>query len=319
MNIAVLLLLGILFILGGCATSYEVKPIAQNGTEIQFQNGSECLISDKINIATIAPQDGIHYRSKRRAMFVVAVKNESSKKFNFFNQNIKVKYNDQDGSVFLLSVYSYEDLVAEERRRQAWAAIGAGLEAMGDSMSAANAGYSNTYGSYSGNSYSNYGSNYQHSGTFSAQTYDYGAAQAAQNAARAKSDANFRRIAEDARKNNAHLANSILRKHTVMPQQWHGGEIQFDLPKLTPNGNLIFTVDTNGEIHSFNFSIKREDNYYQREQSIDPQITQNIEETVNSVTPKSEDKESTKKTLLRQYINKEISREEYSAKMKTLN
>jgi hypothetical protein len=47
--------------------------------------------------------------------------------------------------------------------------------------------------------------------------YNHAAAQAAQSAAQAKSDANFRRIAEDSRRNHAALARSSLRRHTIMP------------------------------------------------------------------------------------------------------
>lgn len=49
-----------------------------------------------------------------------------------------------------LPVMTYADRVKEEKRSQMWAAVGAGFAAAANSMNAANAGYSSTYGNYSG-------------------------------------------------------------------------------------------------------------------------------------------------------------------------
>ena len=50
-----------------------------------------------------------------------------------------------------LKVFSYDDLVREEQRRQAVRAFAAALGGLGRSMEAANAGYTNTSGTFMGN------------------------------------------------------------------------------------------------------------------------------------------------------------------------
>ena len=246
-------------LMGGCSKSYIIKPLPHAGTEVQFDRGRECLISNKNHTILLGPKPGGDFKSGRRAKFVASVKNGSNIKFSFSTDEIDVHYEDSSGGIIPLTIFTFEELAKEERRRQAWAAVGAGLQAMGDSLNAANAGYSNTYGSYSGNTYSSYGNSYQHTGRYSATTYNHAAAQAAQSAAQAKSDANFRRIAEDSRRNHAALARSSLRRHTIMPGQWHGGEIQFDLPNLTDSGRLNFVIRANKENHRFSFNINKPD------------------------------------------------------------
>jgi hypothetical protein len=56
----------------------------------------------------------------------------------------------QDGQSRDLHVYTYDELVSEERTRQAIQAIGVGLGAAGNAMSAASAGNYNATGYVSG-------------------------------------------------------------------------------------------------------------------------------------------------------------------------
>ena len=317
----------------GCAPSYNVKPVPQKHSKVQYKQGHECLVSQKQHVVSLGPQSGEYFRSKGRGSFVVAVHNRSKEEFIFSTENISASYTNEAGEQIEIQVMSYEDLVAEEKRRQAWAVVGASMQAMGDSMNAANAGYSNTYGSYSGNTYSSYGNSYNHYGSYSSTTYNYAAAQQAQNAANARTQQNMRNIAEDARRNNKRLANTILRKHTMTPGEWHGGEIQFKIPRLSTFGSLSFKVNVGSELHEFTFKIEKEQRSYRRpkkEQTVDQNQTKQIEKKTDKsipyervTEPKKETKkvvnfETAKKELFQRYRNGEITKEEYFEKYKVL-
>jgi hypothetical protein len=154
----------------------------------------------------------------------------------------------------MLKVFSYDELVAEEKKRQTWAAVAAALQGVSDSMNAANAGYSHTYGTYSGSAYSNTGKSAYGYGSYSSTTYNYAAAQAARNAAEAKSEARFARLDAEGRENLRNLSSTILKKETIFPSAWHGGIVKVTLPKVAEQPQEIdLVVDVAGEKHKFRF------------------------------------------------------------------
>ena len=74
---------------------------------------------------------------KKRGSIQLLVMNHGARPFNFGPENVTAKL--ADGTP--VAIISYEQLVKEEKKRQMWAAVAAGLAAAGNSMSAANAGY----------------------------------------------------------------------------------------------------------------------------------------------------------------------------------
>src|SRR3954466_14400751 len=122
---------------------------------------------------------------KKRGSVGVVVMNHGEKPFNFGPENVTAKL--ADGTP--VSVITYEQLVHEEKRRQTWAAVAAGLAAAGNSMSASSSGYYSGYGTYHGSTYGSFGStpfNSSTTGTVTVSGYDYGRAQAAQSLANAE-------------------------------------------------------------------------------------------------------------------------------------
>ena len=201
-------------LLSSCAgPGYAAKGKPSSGARVVYVDGKEALISKKRNSLSIAPMSsGLKPRSDED--FLLVFRNGSGGERVFSEENVQGEYRSSEGEVTPIKIYSYNDLVKKEKTRQAWAALGAGLQAAGDSMSAANAGYSNTYGSYSGSSYSPY-STVNSYGTYSSSTYDYGAANAARMAADARSDARIDRLQAQGSANLGALANNILKKQTV--------------------------------------------------------------------------------------------------------
>jgi hypothetical protein len=196
---------------------------------------------------------------KKRGSIELLVMNHSDKPFNFGPENVTAKLADETP----VAIITYEQLAHEEKRREMWAAVAAGLAAAGNSMSAANSGYYSGTAHYSGNTYGSLGGTSFNSTTYGTATvsgYDYGRAQAAQAAANAQNSATFARMAE----NNAASMKALkayMRTTTVDPQQMFGGSVTFELPKSAQKSRtdvpITFVVTVDGEAHRFDAVLKR--------------------------------------------------------------
>jgi hypothetical protein len=196
---------------------------------------------------------------KKRASVGVIVMNHGDKPFNFGPENVTAKLG--DGTP--VAIITYEQLVKEERRRQTWAAVAAGLAAAGNSMSASNSGYYSGYGTYHGSTYGTFGSTPYSStttGTVMVSGYDQGRARAAQSIANAQNQATFARMT-DQNTANMKALKAYMRTTTVDPQQIFGGSVIFELPKAARAAKtdvpIIFVVTVNGEEHRFDALLKR--------------------------------------------------------------
>jgi hypothetical protein len=147
-----------------------------------------------------------------------------------------------------LKVFSYDELVKEEKDRQTVAAFATALSAVGGAMAASQAGYVHTTGSVSGNTYGR-----PYHGTYSATTYDPYRAQLAGQAAQDRAAADFASLRADGEANLARLNTTILKNHTVMPGEWYGGVIVLAVPPKDQAGAAEYTISIpfDGEIHEF--------------------------------------------------------------------
>lgn len=197
---------------------------------------------------------------KKRGTVSLLVMNQGGKPFNFGPENVTARL--ADGTD--VKIITYEQLVREEKKRQTWAAIAAGLAAAGNSMNAANAGRSYGTATYSGSTFGSYGGrsfNSYSSGMGSYSSYNAGQAQMAQSLANAQNQANFSRMAEQNAANmNALKAN--MRTTTVDPDQMFGGSVMFELPKsvhkMKGDVPVTFIVTIEGESHTFNALLKQQ-------------------------------------------------------------
>lgn len=246
------LLLMLFVTIQGCATYGKISGIPSEDQKSVFKDGRKTLISIKQNTVAIAP-DTDTITSGQRGEFVLAVNNGTNNDILFSTDNVAAHVT-TNGQLIALKVFSYEELVAEEKERQAWAAVAAALQGTADSMNAANAGYSNTYGTYSGSAYSNYGTSAYGYGSYSSTTYNYAAAQAAQNAAQASSEARFARLEAEGEANLRNLGARILKKETIFPGAWHGGIIKVQLPEVSEQPQeFMLVIDVAEESHTFKF------------------------------------------------------------------
>lgn len=196
---------------------------------------------------------------KKRGQVQLLVMNQGDKPFNFGPENVTATLT--DGTP--IGIITYEQLVHEEKRRQAWRAVAAGFAAAGNSMAAANSGYYSGTATYSGSTFGSFGSTPYSANTFGTATYsgyNYGQAQAAQAIANAQNQATFDRMAQQ-NASNMQALKAYMRTTTVDPGQMFGGAVTFELPRVAQQSRddlpVIFVVTINGEEHRFDAVLKR--------------------------------------------------------------
>lgn len=289
-TVLVLLALG----LSACQTTGTITPLKYKEQKEVVRDGTPAILSDKKNIVSVSPMND-EVEDAGRASFLVLIANKTKKDFLISTRDISAKSLDrgnvaidpgasekgpltdqlnlafesaEDAKTYLaaysegsvttkpLKVYSYEELKAEEESRATAEAIAIALGGFGRSMQAANAGYQNGYGSF--NSYNAYGG--PSYGTYSYSSYNPALAQAAQNAAQAQTELELSNASAQSRANMEYLNGAILKDHTLLPGETHGGIVEVQLPSFAGAKTsipLLMTVEANGEEHNFLFKINR--------------------------------------------------------------
>ena len=160
-------------------------------------------------------------------MFVIAIYNRSKAPEDFRVSNVKVTQN-LNGNDAQLKVITYEDLVSEEKTRQTFAAIGAGLAVAGNAMAASQAGYFHSNSTV-----------LTPRGAYQVQTTGYSPAAAAI----AQSNANVQNAElvsatiERGQANMAMLEHAVLKDNTLMPGEWYGGQLHIQ-PLVSQDGPM---------------------------------------------------------------------------------
>ena len=183
-----------------------------------------------------------------RPSFVVAVLNTQTTPIDFDPSEITARVVGPNGVLTPLKVYSYEELLAEEQRRENAKVALAVIGGVARGMAAADAGYSNSYGTF--NASNNYGQTVQ--GTYTASSYNGYAQYSAQQLANAQTSRDFATIRADGERNLEQLSQTIIKKNTTLPNEWYGGTVVIQSPS-TKQGTVtyIITVPFGGENHTF--------------------------------------------------------------------
>jgi hypothetical protein len=246
-----------LLLLGGCASTEHISLIAGPSEQSLTRDGIPTLVSNKRQVVMVRPVASTIRRGQRPA-FVVAVYNRSNRPIEFRVSNItaaETALTDRSA----IHVFTYDELTAEIRRKQDWATFGVALGGAAGAISAANAGYTHTYGTYSANSSGIYSGalngtyNGTTMGTYSATTLDPGRAYAAQAINNAQTAANMAAVQAQGQQRLGELQNRILKDNTVLPGEWVGGIIVLDAPATGPNGVANYQIDIRfgDEVHTF--------------------------------------------------------------------
>lgn len=235
-------------LLQGCATTLKLDPVALDGQQEIFQEGTKTLISAKQSLVAIRPSSTT-YQSDKRPTLVVSVLNGRDDQFNFSTEDIEVFANGHS-----VKIFTYDELVAEIKRQQAWAAVAVALSGAAQSISAANAGYTYHSGTFNSSYYSNYGYSGYGYGSYSGYSYNAAAAQQAQAAVNAQTQANMAAISARTDQALNELGATILKKSTVFPQKIHGRYIKLEKLEVPEKVNeIVVKVNAGGEMHEFKF------------------------------------------------------------------
>lgn len=241
-------LLGILGLtLAGCSTTAQLTPQPGNQQLLRYDDGKPVLVSfAKSQVAII--QEAQTFESNGRANVVVAVANGTMTPFNFSPSDITFEFNGE-----MQHVYTYDELLSEQKSREAWSAVALALAGVSNAMAASNQGYSYTSGNVTARGPG--GTAY---GTFSGYTYDPSKAAAARARASAQTQADFDALARSSSETRAMLKSEILKLNTVSPQSLVGGKVVFDIPP--PNDSptpALLRVRTGDEVHEFRFMYSK--------------------------------------------------------------
>lgn len=256
--------------LNGCTTYGYLQAVPLGTQKAGYADGNPSVTSQMMNIVQVVVPSTFTVGERMRIF--VQTGNAGIEDYGFDTSYVTALNSDDLDVWSDLHVYSYDELVAEEKRRQMWAAIAVALSGVSRSMAASNAGYSyndGTYsgaynGNYNGNIYSGYGSaSYggtyggTYGGSWSSVTYNPYIAQMAQENAQAQTNAEMQSLMESGNRAMAALGRSILKYNTVSPGSYCGGQVEIDSPKVFSNKvtNLKIVIKAGSEQHTFLFNV----------------------------------------------------------------
>lgn len=233
--------IGLAALCAGCNTTETVQFRAKADQQALIRDGQAAIVSTRKNSIVIARPAARQFQIGGRPVFVVAIYNRSTGPQNFLVSNVRVMQ-EVNGASADLKVITYEQLVSEENTRQTFRAIGAGLSAAGNSMSASQAGYYNSSSTV-----------YTPRGTYQVQTTGYSPTAAA--IARSNADAQNAELLnatiERGRANLSMLEQSVIKDNTLLPGEWYGGQLHIQ-PLLSEGGRqklYSINIQVGGEQH----------------------------------------------------------------------
>lgn len=233
-----------------CALTLKLDPAALDGQDEVYLDGIEVVVSSmRASKVAIAPSVDT-YTSQERPTIVVNVWNKTDEPFNFSTEEIQVFCDNKP-----LKVFTYNELVAETKRKQAWTGA---LVAMGgamESVNAQNSGYVHHSGTYNTSVYGSNGYSANGYGTYSGTTYDPYVAQQAKAAAEARTEADIQAIQTQTESKLNALSSTMLKKTTIMPQTSYGGIVTLDkIPNPEKRHEIKVLINASGEHHEFLFN-----------------------------------------------------------------
>jgi hypothetical protein len=220
----------LLALLSGCASvPAPVAMQARDGQDLSYSQGMGCAqghadTADGFILTSVCAQS----KGSGRAALIVRVSNRTARPITIEETAVTAQ-----SALGAVRVLAHTALMKEEKTRQAWAAFGAGLAAAGNSMNAANAGYTTHQGSAytTASAYGAGGSVHANARTtYSGTSYNSAAAANAQRQANADNARLFDQL--QAQKQMGEQAiEGALRTHTVRPGEAHAAYVEIELPR----------------------------------------------------------------------------------------
>jgi hypothetical protein len=228
-------------LLSGCATTYEITPLAIGTTTTRYEQGVPLTASNMPSGSVQVKPLGVN--NQGRLMFGVAAVNQSPAPANFGIENISL-FSDIGLPIRL---FTHDELERQAKNAATWAAVAVAVAGADSAYAASQNAYSTTTGSIYG----------RHGTTnFVSQTYDPTAAALGVGAASAATAAGLIAINRSLDDTIANLNGRILRTTTIDPGQIYGGQVVSDHIKLDKPKIVVIHVGFNNDDHEFRYTVK---------------------------------------------------------------
>jgi hypothetical protein len=216
-----------------CMQQETVRFQAKAQQQAFVRDGRPALVSQKTNSIILIRPAARQIAAGGRPVFVVGIRNLTKTPVDFIVRNVEVMQVAGTQTV-PLKVFSYEELVAEERTRQVVEAVLVGTAAGLNSASASQAGYSNrtTTRYTTTGAHTSYTTSYSSLAAASAQNRAYRENEKMTDAAIAQGQANL-----------AILERDVMKDNTLMPGEWYGGTLHVQPPaRGDADGPRTYTI-----------------------------------------------------------------------------
>jgi len=227
------------FLCSSCVQQEVVRFQAKAQQQSFMRDGQPALVSEKKNSIVLIRPATRQTAAGGRPVFVIGIRNLTKAPFDFLVSNVQVVQVIAQNTV-PLKIFTYEELVQQERNRQVVEAILVGTAAGLNSYSASKAGYSN-------NTTTRYTATGAHT-SYSTSYSSYRAIAAQNRAARENEKMTDAAIAQG-QANLSNLERDVIKDNTLMPGEWYGGTLQFQAPVQEESGapknyTIALTVGT---------------------------------------------------------------------------
>lgn len=216
----------------------------------QYANGLSWVVdgdASRLIGVTAQPHD------KRSFWLSVAVSNISAEPIDVLPDRIRAR-----GATGTLQVFSPEQVLHAQKKRDNWANALGGLAAAGNQINAQQAGYYNQNGSVNGRYRGNQGNSGSFKGNYSASGYDAAAAQQAQAEANAQNQALGEQLRATQSARLGGLDQRLLRRNTVLPGSGVRGDVLIALPPKARGRSqeIVITVPIGDIEHQFTLRVQ---------------------------------------------------------------
>jgi hypothetical protein len=229
--------------LSGCATQYNVAPIADNSQQIRYERGQPTIYSEMQFGAVQVTSLGVN--GDKRLGFRVAAFNKGTVPSNFGVENISLVQ--ADGSPDKIMTAS--ELEHEAQVQADWNTLAVSLTAVSQSISASQAAYTTTTGTADTS---------EGPVSFSSQSYNPALAQQGIDEAGVEMNANLHSIEDTLDHTVNSIRDNVLQTTTVDPGNSYGGiAVANKLSSSIFPQEVTLHVNWNGEDHLFRFAVAK--------------------------------------------------------------
>jgi hypothetical protein len=217
---------------GACASTETIQFQPKPQQESLVRDGNPGLVSRQKSSVVIVRPAARQFAAGGRPVFIVGVNNLSNVPLQFRVSDIQVVQT-VNGQAASLKVITYEELVAEERTRQIFAAVATGLAVGANAYSASQAGRYNSTSTV-----------YTPRGTYQVNTVGYSptANAVAQANASAQNEAIVSATIELGQQNMATLERGVIKDNTMLPGEWYGGQLHVAPLISSSDGPKVYSI-----------------------------------------------------------------------------